>query len=169
MKKDTASVIILSAQPMGRFEEVIVNDTSSPGTVMELLPDQGPIGGRFTYRHASRVDGGKGPNPILLEDEQQGGLDTTAYTAGRRGRMYWPAAGEEFLMLRRYQPGTGTASDDQIGDLLEVDGATGMLQAVGTGGASGSHASAPFQLREPLDAPITANVLIWVQYLGDNA
>ncbi len=163
------SKIIVSSEPRGRVQGCLISGTPSPGTIMELVPSTIDVNGLFTFRAASRVDGGKGGNPILLDDELQGKLATDAYISGTYGRIYWPIAGEEFNCLFRDQPGTGTVNAAQIGDKLEVDGATGMLQAVGTGGATGSHASSPFQLLEHPGVDNTTNVLYHVQYLGDNA
>ena len=136
---------------------------------MEIVPSTESVGGRFTYRACSRSDGAKGGIAILRPDSDQGKLATDAYVSGTRGFLYWPVAGEEFNMLLRYQPGTGTSLDENIGDLLEVDGASGKLQGVGTGGPTGAHASAPFMLMEHLGAAFTADKLIFVKYLGNNA
>ncbi len=157
--------IIVSAEPKGHFEECVISGTPKPGTVMELVPATSPQGGRFTYRACTRADGAKGPIAVLLPDSLQGKLATDAYTNASRGFLYWPIAGEELNMLLRYQPGTGTASTDDIGELLEVDGASGMLQA-DTGVAA---VSTPFMILENIDAAFTADRLTFVKYLGNNA
>lgn len=167
MKKDTCNSIILTAEPRGVYEECVISGTPKPGTFMEIVPDTNPVGGRFTYRAVSRLDGQIGPVCILLEDKLQGANKDTAYVSGARGFMYWPVAGEEFLALFRDQPGTGTSLANDIGDLLEIDGASGMLQGVGTSGATGSHESKPFHLMEHLGVDLTANTLIWVKYRGN--
>lgn len=157
--------IIVSANPKGHFEECVISGTPKPGTCMELVPATAPQGGRFTYRAVTRADGAKGPIAVLLPDSLQGKLATDAYENGKRGFLYWPIAGEELNMLLRYQPGTGTASNDAIGDLLEVDGATGMLQAdVGTAAVS-----TPFMLIQDVDAAMTTDTLVHTKYLGNNA
>ena len=161
--------IIVSANPQGKFDECIVSGTPKPGTCMEIVPSTDPVGGRFTFRAVTRNDGAKGPIAVLLPDSFQGKLANDAYVTGTRGFLYWPLAGEELNMLLRYQPGTGTSLDENIGDLLEVDGASGKLQGVGTGGPTGSHASAPFMLLEHLGLALTADTLIWTRYLGNNA
>lgn len=161
--------VIVSSEPRGRFQGCIISGTPSPGTIMELVPSTIDQQGLFTFRAASRLDGAKGGNPILMEDDKQGGLISTAYVSGTYGMIYWPAAGEEFNCLLRYQSGTGTSLNENIGDKLEVDGATGMLQGVGTGGATGSHVSAPFVLLEHGGVAYSANTPVHVQYLGDNA
>ena len=161
--------IIVSAHPQGVFEECVISGTPKPGTLMEIVPSTEPVNGRFTYRAFSAGDGFKGPCVVLMPDSLQGKLATDAYVTGTRGFLYWPIAGETLNIMKRYQPGTGTANIENIGDKLEVDGATGMLQAVGTGGPTGSHVSAPFYLLEHGGVADTADSLKWVKYLGNNA
>lgn len=162
-------IVMDSPNVRGKFEEGIVSGTPKPGTCMEIVPNTAPVGGRFTWRAWTRNDGAKGPIVVLREDALQGKTTTDAYVSGTRCFLYWPCAGDHLNMLLRYQPGTGTSLNENIGDLLEVDGATGMLQGVGTGGPTGSHASSPFWLMEDLGVALTANTLVWVQYLGNQA
>lgn len=162
--------IILSADPKGHFDSGFISGTPKPGTCMEIVPSTAPKGGRFTYRAVSRNDGAKGPICVLVNDYLQGKLSTDAYVSGTFApNLYWPIAGEELNMLIRDQPGTGTSLSENIGDLLEVDGATGMLQGIGTTGPTGTHASAPFMLLEHLGIDKTDNFLAWVKYLGNNS
>lgn len=161
--------IIRAADPKGHFEECVISGTPSPGTVMELVPSTAAQGGRFTYRACTRNDGAKGGIAVLLEDGLQGKTVDDAYVSGTRGFLYWPVAGEELNMLLRDPVGTGTTNSTNIGDLLEVDGATGMLQAVGSGGPTGAHVSSPFMLLEHLGVDLTENTLVRVKYLGNNA
>lgn len=164
------SQIIRAAEPKGHFEECVISGTPLPGTCMEIVPSTLPKSGRFTYRAVSRADGAKGQVTILYEDHLQGKLATDAYVNATRGFLYWPIAGEEFNMLLRAASGTGTANEENIGDLLEIDGASGMLQAIGTTGATGAHASAPFMLLEHLGVAISGgSALVRVKYLGNNA
>lgn len=163
------SKIIVSSEPRGRSQGVIVSGTPKPGTHMEIVPSTVDKSGIFTYRAVTRNDGAKGPIAILLEDELQGGLPTQAYVSGSYGKIYWPAAGEELNILMRDEPATGTANITNIGDPLEVDGATGMVQAVQTGGPTGAHESSPWTLMEHLGVDLTANTLVHAQYRGDQA
>lgn len=159
--------IILEGSPKGKFMECVISGTPKPGTFMEIVGSTAPVGGRFTFRATTRNDGTKGPIVILKEDDIQGKRYSDAYVSGTVGFLYWPIAGEEFNAMYRYAPGTSTVSEENIGDLLEIDGATGMLQAVGSTGPT--HVSAPFYLLEHLGVALTANAWVWVQYLGNQA
>ena len=149
------SQIIVSAEPKGRFEGVIVSGTPKPGTVMLQTSAAVSAGvGRATYAARSGVlDGAPGPVAVLLEDYLQGGNATQAYVSGSWGMLYWPVAGEEL-----------------IGTELEIQGSTGKLQAKGTFNTpSGAHVSAPFMMMEQLVTPFTADSLTWCKYLGNAA
>lgn len=161
--------VVRAANPKGHFEECIISGTPKPGTCMEVVGSTEPKGNSFTYRACTRVDGSKGPVAVLREDDLQGKTIDDAYVAGTKGFLYWPIAGEELNMLLRNPSGTGTLGSENIGDLLEIDGATGMLQAVGTGGPTGAHASAPFMLLEHMGIALTGNTLVRVKYLGNLA
>lgn len=136
------NAIIVTPEPKGRFTEGTVSGTPVPGTCMEMVPSTNPVGGRFSWRARSSADGTQGPIVILLEDTLQGKTKSDAYASGDRCFLYLPVNGEEFNMAIRDQPGTGTLGVENIGDLLAVDGATGMLQA------AGSALDAPFTLLE---------------------
>jgi hypothetical protein len=131
---------------------------------MEIVPATGPNGsGLFTFRTLTRADGTVGPNVVLLEDDEQGKTTADAYVSGTVGKLYWPQAGDELNLLMRDQPGTGTANIDNVGDVLAIDGASGMLQAAGSATAK------PYHLLEDLTGDQSANSLIFVQYRGDQA
>jgi hypothetical protein len=150
--------IIVTPEPKGRFTEGTVSGTPVPGTCMELVPSTNPTGGRFSYRARSSADGTQGPIIILLEDLLLGKGKSDAYASGERCFLYFPVNGEEFNMAVRDQPGTGTAGVQNIGDLLAVDGASGMLQA------AGSALSAPFTLLERGTTDETATYHRHVRY-----
>ncbi len=134
--------IIVTPEPKGRFSEGTVSGTPVPGTCMEVVPSTAAVSGRFSFRARSSTDGTQGPIIILLEDLLLGKTKDDAYVSGERCFLYYPVNGEEFNMAIRDQPGTGTAGLQNIGDLLAVDGASGMLQA------AGSALAAPFTLLE---------------------
>ncbi len=158
------SAIILNTPPKGVFEECIVSGTPKPGTCMEIVPATDPQGGRFTYRFVTRTDGAVGPVTILDADWDQGKTATDAYVTLTRGFLYWPIQGEEFNMLLRFESGTGTSGEENIGDLLAIDGSTGMLQSKVRNVTTA--ASAPFLLLDHLGTSLTTNTLVWTKFLG---
>lgn len=156
--------ILVSNDPKGRHESVVISGTPLPGTHMELVPaTNANAAGLFTYRALTRADGTKGPICILLEDDEQGKIATDAYVSGKVGKVYWPAAGEFMNVLLRDQPGTGTAGINDVGDVLAVDGATGYLTPVGALNCG------PWQLMEDLTEDVSAAQLAFCQYRGDQA
>ncbi len=158
--------IVVSADPKGVFMEGIISGTPKPGTMMQIQAGTLPVNGRFTYEAVSRVDGSKGPVFVLREDHLQGKLATDAYVSGTRGFLYAPAMGEDLNVLMRYEPGTGTLGAETVGDMLEIDGTTGKVQAAT---AAGAGVSAPFQLLEHLGVALAADALVWVKFMGNAA
>jgi len=152
--------IIVTAEPKGTFLEGIITDTSKPGTLMEKVPATAPVDGRFSYRHASRTAGSKGPICVLLEDGDQGQIYSTAYVANKRCFLYFPVAGEDLNLL--VLDIAGTADDVAIGDLFGVEATGGKLHA------NSSYASAPFEANEVVTDPV-ADYWLWVTYLGNLA
>lgn len=161
--------VVVSAQRIGFREECVVSGTPKPGTHMEIVPSTADQQGRFTYRARGTTfsnDGSRGPLIILNVDSEQGKTRDDAYVTLTRGFLHWPLPGEEFNLLARDQPGTGTLGIENIGDRLEVDSATGMLQPYGTEGSTGQHTSGPYILRERRGVDVTTNVHIYVQCTG---
>lgn len=162
--------IIVSAHPKGHFEEVVVIGTPKPGVIMDIVRPGVPSGGRWNYEPygataASGVqgvaaDGGRSASGvcILLEDDNQGFTYNDAYVSGRRGRVYWPIAGEEFNLWIENQ--SGTADDFVIGDKLIVDDGTGKLLI-----SAGSPECEPFCCLETL-TDLTEDNLTWVKFTG---
>lgn len=157
------SSVIASACPRGHREECIISGTPLPGTCAEIVPSTIDVGGVFTYRNVTRSNGAKGPVVVFLEDRQQGKLITDAYVSGTRGFLYWPVAGEELNLLVRETVGTGTAGEENVGDLLAIEKATGELMA------GGALASTPFYLLEHGGVDLGDDNLRLVKYLGNNA
>lgn len=156
--------ILLNTDAKGRRQSCIISGTPKPGTHMEIVPATDENGsGLHTYRAQSRADGTAGQLVVLLEDEEQGKTVSDAYVSGAVGKLYWPLPGDEFNLLMRDQPGTGTAGIDNVGDLLAIDGATGMLQA------AGSATQKPYQLLENLTQDQSSNSLVWVQCRGSQS
>lgn len=152
--------IIVSAERKGHREEVIVSGTPKPGCIMEVVPATASSRGIFTYRATTRTTGAKGGCPILLPNHLLGKTVGDAYVSGEQGFIYWPVAGEEFNL--RVTDVAGTADDVAIGDLFGVETTTGQLKA------NSSYTSAPFAALEAVTDP-TADYLLWVKYLGNNA
>lgn len=141
------STTIISGEPRGRFITGIINDTSKPGTVMEIMT---PFyrGGQHLWRHYSRTDGYKGLVAVLCNDDEQGKLMTDAYVAGTVCKLYCPVPGEELNML--FLDVAGTADDWAAGDYATVDSGTGKLQAVA--GSDADH-MVPFQILQAVTDP----------------
>jgi hypothetical protein len=151
--------IIVSSEPRGVFDEGVIDDTSKPGTLMEMVPNAAFVGGRPTWRASSHAAGAKGPVVVLLPDQLQGKTATDAYVAGTRCFLYWPVAGENLNLLLGDVAGTGDIVTQ--GDLF---GSTTTGKII----RNSSYTSAPFQAMESL-AAATADALVWVKYLGNQA
>ena len=113
--------IIVSSEPRGVFKEGTIVGAILPGTIVELVPNSTMNGGRPQWRPTTRAAGGKGLIAVLLPDDLQGMLPTTAYTDGSRCKVYCPAHGEELNLLVEV-PGTGGGAVTFIGESLEVAG-----------------------------------------------
>lgn len=135
--------IVAVADPKGRFEEIWVSGTPSPGTFMEILPSTDKKGGRFTYRARSQASGGLGPVAVLCEDNLNGKTVTDAYQTGTLAKIYWPLFGEEINALLEESAGTGTSGEENIGDKLAIRN-DGILM----GYNSAVHTGYQFQLLE---------------------
>lgn len=163
--------ILVSAEPKGKFQEVIVDGTPKPGTIMTIKPGTAVDGnGIFTYEPAGTsaglmaADGDQIPIAVLLGGADgcvgvpPGNLSTSAYVSGERGTVYFPVAGEELNILKLDVAGTG--DDFTIGQKLIVDDGTGKVL-----GTTGTPESEPFVALEAVTDP-TADQLVWCQYTG---
>lgn len=165
--------IIVTPEPKGRFEEVIVAGTPKPGTIMHKKTGVATSGGRFTMEPAGttaasgsrgmNADGDRIPICVLLTfvdhcacPPSKGATD--AYADGERGAVYYPVPGEEMNVL--YQNQSGTADDVAVGDKLIVDDGTGKVLV-----STGSVEDEPFQSCETVTDP-TADQLIWAEFTG---
>jgi hypothetical protein len=163
--------IVLTAHPKGVFLEGVIDSTPYPGYCMQIKPAVAPISGRHTWQARNTTAGSKGQMTILREDDLQGFLGMgayssfgprlkgTAYVSGTRGFLYDPIAGDEMNIYIKDQ--AGTSDSVAIGDLF---GASND----GTFHANSSYTSAPMQSMEVVTWP-TADYLLWVTYLGNNA
>lgn len=171
--------ILMTPDPKGRFEEIIISGTPKPGTFMNIKGSVSPIGGnpsgagRFTYEPAgtTAASGSKGMSAdgdriavgILLAPGESAaspgtGIATTAYADGDRGMIYWPQNGD--LMNVLYQNQSGTGDDVTIGDKGIIDDGTGKVLV-----STGSPESEPIEFREALTDP-TADALLLAVWTG---
>ena len=152
------SKVLITAEPRGRFEGIIVSGTPKPGTVMEI---ETPFfqGGRHKWRvYQPGTDGEQRVIAVLLEDAEQGfGLDV-AFVDGRAAKVYFPLPGEELNML--FLNVSGTADDHAAGEICMVDTGTGKLVAT-----TGTPESEPFRLLETITDP-TADFYAPCQFTG---
>jgi len=131
--------IIVSANPKGHFQEVIVDGTPKPGTIMTVKPGTTPDGnGTPEYEAAGAsaglmaADGDRIPIAVLLSGADgeaacpPGRTATDAYVDGDRATVYFPIAGETLNVLFGNQAGTG---DDLAAGTTKmiVDDGTGKL------------------------------------------
>lgn len=158
------SKIIISSEPRGVFMEGIISGTPKPGTCVQIQSGTAPVGGRFTFEVAAPGTNGAAQGVfVLLEDDLQGILATTAYVSGTRCFVYAPIAGEDLNMLLDNPGGTGTANEDTISNRLAIESGSGKLIA------GGSYTSRPFMLMENLDTALSGDTLVWTKYLGNQA
>lgn len=151
--------IVVSSNPKGVFLEGTIQDTSKPGTVMQMEAATAFISGRPNWIHANLgADGDPALIALLVEDSLQGQLMTTAYTSGTRCFLYCPVAGEEVNVL--LDEGAGTSNTITQGDRFMMDSDTGIPIP-----ESGSPRSVPFIAMETLTQQ-AAPVLTWCTYTG---
>ena len=155
--------IIVSTPPKGTRIGIILNDTSKPGTFLEIDTSK-PLGqgGRFYMKASTRANGKNRAPCVLLEDDKQGFLTTTAGVAGTLREVYFPAIGEECNVLVDV-PGTGTGSHGgvQFGEYLEYDSAGNLTLE------SGSPQGTNWQALENIADPGTLTPqLTWCRFFG---
>jgi hypothetical protein len=170
--------ILITADPKGYAEEIIVSGTPKPGTVMELKGSVAEIGGRRTFEAAGTTaanstysgmaaDGNRIPIAVLLCAADPWGAainpwigHDVAYADGDHGVVYYPSMGEELNMLIKDESGTGADQDFSVGDKLIVDDGTGKLLR-----SASTPESEPFIILEAL-TDLAADVLAPCQYTG---
>ena len=118
--------IVVSASPICPFEWGYINDTSLPGTIMQIEAGKAFAGNTpYVVANNPGTDGAKCVPMILREDKLQGGLITDAGVAGKWREVYCLLSGDMFLGRFGEAPGTGTAVE--IGDRLILDAEDGVL------------------------------------------
>lgn len=147
--------IIVSSEPRGIFMEGTITDTSKPGQLVEIVPNQTFVGGEPNFRARSQSNGAAGPIFVLLNDDEQGKLSTDAYVANTRCRVYVPLAGEDVNVLLGDATGTGDIVTQ--GDLFGVSSLGKII-------ANAGFTSTPFQSMETLPG-LSADTLVWCKRL----
>lgn len=152
--------IIVSSQPRGVFETVIIDGTPKPGTCMTMKATAVDGNGHFEFEvfNADAADGENFAVAVLDMDALQGRLATTAYADGELAQVYYPVAGEQLNVLKKDVAGTG--DDFLVGSTLIIDDGTGKVILT-----TGSPEREPFQCLEAITDP-TADQLVWVKYTG---
>lgn len=149
---------IVVGTPRGKFIGGIINDTSKPGTVMEMVAAGAVQGGRNLWQASSVADGLKREICVLMDDPLQGFGTGQAYVAGRWGQLYFPVDGDELNMILEDVSGTGDSA--AIGDLFGVN-EVGKLEA------NSSFTFTPFEACEAIaKGGITADILLYVRFRG---
>lgn len=157
------NTIILSSNPKGVFDSGVIDDTSKPGTCMEMVTATTFQNGRPHWRASSDTVGTKRGICVLVEDWLQGKLVSDAFVSGTFiPNLYWPALGEELNLLVANVSGTGSAERVLQGDRLGVSAAGKLI-------LDSSYATRPFQAMEEQRGFITADFLLWVKFLGTYA
>ncbi len=121
------TVIINGPEAKGKFEEIILNDTSKPGTIMQIDTSVTKLkSGHWTWKAANTGTDGKAAQiAVLLEDKLQGFTFGQAGVAGTLRRIYYPLPGEDINCLLGEVAGTGNTY--AVGDRLILDAEDGIL------------------------------------------
>jgi len=120
------SKILLTPYPAGRFSEATIQDTSLPGTIMQIQGSSVDTNGRPNVIAAAPGTDGLDVTPyLLLEDKMQGKGYSDNYVSGSRCFLYSLQPGDEFNA--RCGEVSGTGNSYNIGDNLEIDADSGLL------------------------------------------
>lgn len=152
----------LNVGAFGIWMEGIIDDTSLPGTCMEVTPASTPVNGRQHYRAVqSGVTGNPRQAIVLLEDPEQGFTYKQAYVAGTRCFLYIPNPGDELNVLFAPQQGTGSADVVTIGErlVIEVGSSVNGMVAIQNTAAN----AAEFQALERINGGPDVAFLVYVQ------
>jgi hypothetical protein len=156
------SVILLEANPKGKFIEGTIYGTPYPGTLMTVkaATEPGDGDGRHTWEPYNTDANGTRQIIAVLLPPFGGGAYNTIFVSGQRCQMYCPVPGEELNVLVSAS-GTGTGDSIAIGQLLiPVDG-TGLLIAT-----TGTPEIEPFLSLETQTDVVAAGTLTHCMYTG---
>ena len=147
----------------GIWMEGIIDDTSLPGTCVEVTPGSVPVLGRQHYRAVqSGVTGNpRGPVTVLCEDPMQGFTYKQPYVAGTRCFVYQPLPGDEMNVLFAPQQGTGSADVVTGGERLVIEVGVGVNGMVAVQSVAAN--AAEFQALERITGTPDVAFLVYVQ------
>lgn len=156
--------LVVVKSEAGRNDEGTISGTGlKPGIVVQLKSLTSPVLGQPTWEAYDRSASGdrpKGPLAILDIDLLGGKTRDDAYNDGDRCFVWYPTFGDELNMLVKDFPGTGSASDVDIGDIMMPEDGTGKLVL-----QTGSPQTGPFVVKEAV-ADLTADTHVHVQFTG---
>ena len=162
--------ILITSEPRGRFEEIVVAGTPKPGTCM-YPKNTANVQGHRTMEPAGTTaalgmgaDGDMIPVAVLLSSLDHaaappGKIATDAYADGDLGVVYYPVEGDELNVL--FLNAAGTADDVTLGMKMIIDDGTGQILPT-----AGTVESEPFVAREAFTDP-TADKLLWMVFTGE--
>ena len=154
-----SEIVVTAPKPRGVFVEGTINDTSYPGTAMQIVSGQTFLGGEPYWQHyAPSADADPRLCAILLADTEQGQLYSTAYAVGARCQVYCPLAGEYVNVIVAPQQGSSSANAYTIGERLVPQHTTGQFIIEST-----SSIQAWFMSMEHYDAPADLIGWLWCQ------
>lgn len=150
------SILINGPQARGVSKSATIDDTSYPGTMMQVTPAAALVNGRPHVEHYQpAADGDPRVKIVLVDDYTQGGLWSLPATVGANVKIYYPLPGEEINVVVAAQVGTGNANAYTIGERLIPQHTTGQMIAEAT-----SSFAAWFMAMEAIT--ITADAVGWV-------
>lgn len=118
--------IVVTSNPKGMFLEGTIQDTSLPGTIMQIKAATKFVSGRPSWISANVGTNGKQAlHAVLLPDNLQGKTTSDAYVSGTRCFLYVPISGEELNVLC----GISGSVTFAIGDRLMLYSGSGILTA----------------------------------------
>jgi hypothetical protein len=120
------NLIVVNGDPRGRRIGGVIDDTSAPGTIMQINAGVAMTGGRHHWIAAAPgTDGKEVLKAVLLEDIKLGRTMTTAYAIGEHITLYHMLPGDEVNLLWGEVAGTGNTC--AIGDRFIVDAESGLI------------------------------------------
>lgn len=152
-------IVVAAPEPRGIFLEGTIDDTSLPGTAMQITPAATFVGGEPHWQHYQpSADADPRLAAILLNDALQGQIYSTAYVVGARCFLYCPLPGEYINIAIAGQQGTGNANVFTIGERFIPNHSTGLFSVTTT-----SSQIAWFMAMEAYTPPADQTAWLWTQ------